>query len=83
MKKEVIQDFYDLSSLCNDDLALVGSLLLLVQNPSNKKIINDLEALKIEKYEDDLIFLLDNLKTKTIKNICEIIREKRASTNDR
>ncbi|MDY0292779.1 MAG: hypothetical protein RBR02_10655 [Desulfuromonadaceae bacterium] len=69
-----IQDFYDLSTLCDDDLEVVAKLIHFLHYTPTKKLLNDLEQLKLRKYESDINFLMDNFKVKTLKNICEVVQ---------
>lgn len=73
-----IQALYDLSSLCNDDLEVVAVLLLILKIKPTKRILDDLEMLKLKKYESDINYLLETLTTGTIKNICKIYNDKKA-----
>lgn len=76
-----IQALYDLSSLCNDDLEVVAVLLLLPKIKPTKKILDDLSMLRLTKYESDINYLLDNLTTGTIKNLCHIYQEAKAKSD--
>ena len=72
-----IQALYDLSSLCNDDLEVVAVLLLLPKIKPTKKILEDLTMLRVKRYENDINYLMDNLTTGTIKNLCHIYQDKK------
>ena len=61
-----IQAYYDLSNCCNNDLAFVCKLLQFVEHKPKSIITLDFELLRVSKYEDNLNYLLDNLKTGTI-----------------
>lgn len=69
-----IQDFYDLSTLCDDDLEVVAKLIHFLHYTPTKKLLNDLEQLKLQKYESDIVFLMDNFKVKTLKNLSEVVQ---------
>lgn len=69
-----IQDFYDLSTLCDDDLEVVAKLIHFLHYTPTKKLLNDLEQLKLQKYESDINFLMDNFKVKTLKNLSEVVQ---------
>jgi hypothetical protein len=70
--KSDITAFYDLSNCCNDDLEFISILLQILKLKPNRTIINNLENLRVSKYENDFNFLLDELKTGTIKNLYSI-----------
>lgn len=72
-----IQSLYDFSSMCNDDLEIVAVFILMLRTTPTKKLLNDLESLNVGKYENDINYLLDNLKIKTIKNICEVMHDRK------
>ncbi|PHO12766.1 hypothetical protein CPG38_05730 [Malaciobacter marinus] len=72
-----IQALYDLSSVCDDDLEVVAKLIHFLHYTPTKKLLNDLESLKVKKYESDINFLLDHMKIKTIKNLCELLHNKK------
>ena len=63
-----IDDYYDLSSLVDDDIILVCVLIQMSRIIPNKAILSSLEKLSLRKYQGDLDFLL-NLKTETIKDL--------------
>ena len=67
-----IQSYYDLASVSNNDINFVAFLLYLLRYKPTVKIITDLEKLKVSQYENDFNFLLDELKTGTIKNLYSI-----------
>ena len=62
-----IDDYYELSLLCEDDIKIVALLVQMESLELNKKILTDLETLKLDKYNFDRI--LTNLNVKTIKNL--------------
>jgi hypothetical protein len=70
--KSDITAFYDLSNCCNDDLEFISILLQIPKIKPNRTMINNLEKLRVEKYENDFNFLLDNLQMNTIKNLYSI-----------
>ena len=63
-----LDDYYDLSSLVDDDIILVCVLIQMSRIIPNKAILSSLEKLSLRKYQGDLDFLL-NLKTETIKDL--------------
>ncbi|MFY4743840.1 hypothetical protein ACOTVT_10130 [Aliarcobacter butzleri] len=67
-----IQAYYDFSNCCNDDLEFITILLQLPKLKPNKTTLNNLENLRVSKYENDFNFLLDNLQITTIKNLYSI-----------
>jgi len=67
-----LETLYQLSYICNDNLPIVAFFLSVISDKTPNKIINDLENMRVKKYEDDLNYLLDNLKIGTIKNILSI-----------
>ena len=76
-----IQAYYDLGNCCNNDLAFVCKLLQFVEHKPKSIITLDLELLRVSKYEDNLNYLLDNLKTGTINNLYEIYKARHEVTN--
>lgn len=70
--KSDITAFYDFSNCCNDDLDFISILLQISKIKPNRAMINNLEKLRVEKYENDFNFLLDNLQMNTIKNLYSI-----------
>lgn len=44
-------------------------------------MINNLEKLKVERYENDFNFLLDNLQMNTIKNLYSIYQITQGATD--
>lgn len=70
--KSDITAFYDLSNCCNDDLEFISILLQIPKLKPNRTIINNLENLRVSKYENEFDFLLDNLQMNTIKNLHSI-----------
>ena len=76
-----IQAYYDLSNCCNNDLAFVCKLLQFVEHKPKSVITQDLEYLRVARYEDNFNYLLDNLKTGTIKNLYEIYTARLEVTN--
>ena len=71
IKKE-INDFYDLSSCCNDDIEIVALLILLLSLKPTTKMINELVSFKLTKYNEDINLLLDEMKISTIRNIIKV-----------
>ena len=67
-----IQAFYNFSNCCKDDLGFICKLLQFLKPKATSFIYKDLESLNVAKYENDFNFLLDNLKTGTIKNLYSI-----------
>ena len=80
IKKE-INDFYDLSSCCNDDIEIVALLLLILDLKPTQKMINELVSFKLTKYNDDINLILDNLIIRTIREIINIRNLKKDSIN--
>ncbi len=76
-----IQAYYDLGNCCNNDLAFVCKLLQFVEHKPKSVITQDLEYLRVARYEDNFNYLLDNLKTGTIKNLYEIYTARLEVTN--
>jgi hypothetical protein len=76
-----IKALYDLARTCNDDLEIVAFFLTIINHTSKATIIKDLETLKTKSYEDDINYLLDNVTTTTIRNICKIHKDKKAVTD--
>ena len=76
-----IQVFYDFSNCCNDDINFISILLQFMKMKPLKKINDDLEILKVAKYENDFNFLLDNLQITTIKNLYSIYEMKQGVNN--
>ena len=70
--KSDITAFYDLSNCCNDDLEFISILLQIPKLKPNRTIINNLENLRVSKYENEFDFLLDNLQMNTIMNLNSI-----------
>ena len=71
IKKE-INDFYDLSNCCNDDLEIVALLIILLNLKPTQKMINELISFKLTKYNDDINLILDNLTIRTIREDIKI-----------
>ena len=67
-----ITAYYDLANCCYDDLEFISILLQIPKLKPNRTIINNLEKLATSKYESAFNFLLDELKTGTIKNLYSI-----------
>ena len=67
-----ITAYYDLANCCNDNINFIGFLIYLLKYKPTLRVQRDLEDLKISKYENDFNFLLDNLKTGTIRNLQSI-----------
>ncbi len=67
-----IDSFYDFANITNNDLEFISFLLQLLKLKSNITTIKNLENLKVAKYENDFNFLLDNLRTETIKDLKKI-----------
>ena len=80
IKKE-INDFYDLSNCCNDDIEIVALLLLILDLKPTQKMINELVSFKLTKYNDDINLILDNLTIRTIREIINIRNLKKDSIN--
>lgn len=78
-----IQSYYDLASVSNNDINFVAFLLYLLRYKPTVKVISDLERLKVEKYEYDLNFLLDNLQINTIKNLYSIYQINQKATDEK
>ena len=76
-----IQAFYNFSNCCNDDLAFICKLLQFLKPKATSIIYNDLESLRVAKYENDFNFLLDNLTTGTIKNLYSIYEITQGATD--
>jgi hypothetical protein len=70
--KSDITAFYDFANCCNDDLDFISILLQIPKLKPNRTIINNLENLRVSKYENDFNFLLDNLQMNTIMNLNSI-----------
>lgn len=70
--KSDITAYYDLANCCNDDLEFISILLQIPKLKPNRTIINNLENLRVSKYENEFDFLLDNLQMNTIKNLHSI-----------
>ena len=77
-----IQAFYNFSNCCNDDLAFICKLLQFLKPKATSIIYNDLESLRVAKYENDFNFLLDNLTMGTIKNLYSIYEITQGATNE-
>lgn len=71
IKSDIIA-FYDFSNCCNDDLEFISILLQIPKLKPNRTIINNIENLRVSKYENEFDFLLDNLQMNTIKNLYSI-----------
>ena len=67
-----INDFYDLSNCCNDDVEIVALLLLILDLKPTQKMINELVSFKLTKYNDDINLILDNLTIRTIREIIKV-----------
>ena len=67
-----ITAYYDLANCCYDDLEFISILLQIPKLKPNRTIINNLENLRVSKYENEFDFLLDNLQMNTIKNLYSI-----------
>lgn len=67
-----INDFYDLSSCCDDDIEIVALLVLLLELKPTQKMINELVSFKLTKYNEDINLLLDEMKISTIRNIIKV-----------
>ncbi len=80
VKKE-ISDFYDLSSCCDDDLEIVGVLLLLLDLKPTTKMINELLSNKLKNHSDNINLILDTLTIRTIREIINIRNLKKDSIN--
>ena len=76
-----ITAFYDFSNCCNDDLEFITILLQLPKLKPNKTTLNKLEKLQVKDYEKEFNFLLDNLRTPTIKNLYSIYQLNQGATN--
>ncbi len=80
IKKE-INDFYDLSNCCNDDIEIVALLVLLLSLKPTTKMINELVSFKLTKYNEDINLILDNVTIRTIREIINIRNLKKDSIN--
>ena len=79
--KSDITAFYNFSNCCNDDLDFISILLQIPKIKPNRTMINNLEKLRVEKYENDFNFLLDNLQMNTIKNLYSIYQITQGATD--
>lgn len=71
IKKE-INDFYDLSNCCNDDIEIVALLLLLLDLKPTQKMINELLGNKLKNHSENIELILDTLTIRTIRNIIKV-----------
>lgn len=71
-----IQAYYDFANCCNNDIHFISFLLQLLEMKQIKRITDNLENLRVAKYEKDFDFLLDNLQINTIKNLHSIYQMK-------
>lgn len=67
-----INDFYDLSNCCNDDIEIVGVLLLLLDLKPTQKMINELLGNKLKNHSKNIELVLDTLTIRTIRNIIKV-----------
>ncbi len=79
--KSDITTFYDFSNCCNDDLEFITILLQLQKLKPHKTTLNKLEKLQVKDYEKEFNFLLDNLRTPTIKNLYSIYQLNQGAAN--
>ena len=79
--KSDITAFYDFANCCNDDLDFISILLQIPKIKPNRTMINNLQKLKVEKYENDFNFLLDNIQMNTIKNLYFIYQITQGATD--
>lgn len=82
-KRTDITAYYDLANCCNYDINFVAFLLYLLRYKPTIKVIRDLERLKLSQYENDCNFLLDELKTGTIKNLYSIYQINQKATDEK
>lgn len=70
MKQKAIQDYYDLCEILDDNMAILASLIYMqgCDTSTIKKIITDLESLRVEKYATELDAILD-LRMSTLRDI--------------
>ena len=80
IKKE-INDFYDLSNCCNDDIEIVALLLLLLDLKPTTKMMNELVSNKLKNHSENINLILDNLTIRTIREIINIRNLKKDSIN--
>ena len=80
IKKE-ISDFYILADCCNDEVELIGVLILLLDLNPTQKMINELQTYKLKNHSDNINLILDNLTIRTIREIINIRNLKKDSIN--
>ncbi len=80
IRKE-INDFYDLSSCCNDDTEIICVLLLILDLKPTTKMMNELVSNKLKNHSDNINLILDNLTIRTIREIINIRNLKKDSIN--
>ena len=71
IRKE-INDFYDLSSCCNDDTEIICVLLLILDLKPTTKMMNELVSNKLKNHSDNINLILDNLTIRTIREVIKI-----------
>ncbi len=79
--KSDITAYYDLANCCSDNLEFISILVQIPKLKQNRTIINNLEKLRVSKYENDFNFLLDNLQMNTIKNLYSIYQITQGATD--
>lgn len=67
-----INDFYDLSNCCNDDIEIVALLILLLSLKPSTKMMNELLSNKLKNHSNNINLILDNLTIRTIRNIIKV-----------
>lgn len=71
-KSQTIDDFYSLAECSGNDIKVVALLIDLIKVAPKAKTIHDLESLKVENYQNEINFLLDNLHINSLKHIAGI-----------
>lgn len=71
-KSETIDDFYSLAECSGDDIRVIALLIDFIKFAPKAKTLHDLELLKVENYQNEINFLLDNLHINSLKNLVRV-----------